>query len=202
MSAWSDALRILSDTEAELRKLIEQSLGQRRYDEVAVLASLVDEVSRLASQSDAEASGPILEEAGLVEPPSPEPNRRVRRGATQRTTGFPRFERDGDRLVKIAWSKHDRAEYEHRAPRHVVDALIAAIRARRGEGARFETAEIFPLRDPSTRREIPSYQAYLALAWLRHEGVVVKEGRDRYSLKPTAATPGRIVELWEALPVK
>ena len=102
--------------------------------------------------------------------------------------------------MKIAWSKKDRSEYEHKAPRRVADLLVAAIRSRKGEGAKFQAPEVLPLVEPRTRREIPSYQSYLALAWLRHEGVVAKYGRDGYALKPTAATPEHLTELWEALP--
>ena len=50
--------------------------------------------------------------------------RRVR----SRHKTLPRFERDGERIVKVSWSKRAKAEYEHRAPRDVVFSLLDAIR--------------------------------------------------------------------------
>jgi hypothetical protein len=118
---------------------------------------------------------------------------RVRRKA------FPRFEREEDKLVKIAWSKRDRKEYEHKAPRSVADLLLDHIKGRKGVGVRFVADDVFPMKDLK-KREIPSYQAYLALAWLVHEGVITKFGREGYSLKPSSANSARLTELWEALP--
>jgi hypothetical protein len=100
--------------------------------------------------------------------------------------------------VKVAWSKKDRAEYEHRAPRRIVSVLLDAIRHKKGEGAVFESQDILPLMDAG--REVPSYQAYLAMAWLREEGIIAKNGRNGYILKPSTATMERIDELWRTLP--
>jgi len=206
--------QILERAEADLRQLIQQALVDGRYGEVVKLARLADGISRLVAENragevDVEPVGSqatfASSQAKQLSSPASEtaPHSAlasVQRRARSRT--FPRFEREADKLVKIAWSKKDRAEYEHKAPRWVIDVLLDAIRARKGEGARFEAPDIFPLKDPQTGREIPSYQSYLALAWLRHEGVVVKYGRDGYSLKPTAATKEHLAELWEALPFR
>lgn len=192
------ALEILARAQTELRELIVRALAEGRYGDVAEIARLAEGVSRLVSGdngTDVVAVLPCSSSTHVATTGSIPPHRR---GRSSRS--FPRFEREGDKLVKIAWSKKDRAEYEHKAPRHVVDMLIEAIRSRKGEGAKFEAADILPLKDPNTRREVPSYQSYLALAWLRHEGVVAKYGRDGYQLKPTAATPEHLTELWEALP--
>jgi len=45
---------------------------------------------------------------------------RASRGSIKSEPGYPRFERQGDRLAKIAWSKKDRREYEHRAPSDLI----------------------------------------------------------------------------------
>jgi hypothetical protein len=190
-------LRILNNAQAELRSLLEEALADSRYTDVAAIARVADGLAQLGASS-----GSPIGESTISVPLTPEsrpsaasPSRRTRPSRT-----FPRFEREGDKLVKIAWSKKDRAEYEHKAPRSVIDLLIEAIRNRKGEGAKFEAPDILPLKDSKTRREIPSYQSYLALAWLRHEGVIAKYGRDGYALKPTAARQEHVAELWEALP--
>ncbi len=200
MSVVATAYEILTKTQADLRQLIQQALGEGRYRDVAEIARIADGVGRLVAGDQAITAGGDSPKSPT--PPqlasSPASDAPQRRGRSARA--FPRFERHGDKLVKIAWSKKDRAEYEHKSPRQVVDMLIEAIRSRRGDGAKFEAPDVLPLRESKTRREIPSYQSYLALAWLRHEGVIAKHGRDGYSLKPTAATPEHLTELWEALP--
>jgi hypothetical protein len=192
-------VRVLGKAQAELRSLLEQALAESRYTDVAEIAQVADSLGQLGA--DSSQASPVVERTVSTSqaPPSRTvPARHFRPVRPSRT--FPRFEREGDKLVKIAWSKKDRAEYEHKAPRQVVDLLIEAIRSRKGEGAKFEAADVLPLMDSKTRREIPSYQSYLALAWLRHEGVISKYGRDGYALKPTTARQEHLAELWEALP--
>ena len=47
----------------------------------------------------------------------------------------------------------------------------------------FTMEDVLPLFDADSGREVPSYQAYLVLAWLRSAGVVVQHGRQGYSLE-------------------
>ena len=190
-------LRILNKAQTELRSLLERALAESRYTEVAEIAQVAEGLAQLGATSSQASS--IAEQAMTTAPASRAvPAAQLRPARSPRT--FPRFEREDDKLVKIAWSKKDRAEYEHKAPRQVVDLLIEAIRSQKGEGAKFEAPDVLPLTDRKSRKEVPSYQSYLALAWLRYEGVVAKHGRDGYSLKPTAATTERLNELWKALP--
>lgn len=202
MSNVSVALQILSKAEAELRSVIERALAEGSYSDVATIARIADGLAQLSAAEPVDEGQPTprAERSRPAVPPAPSPAQpTVSRGSRTART-FPRFEREGDKLVKIAWSKKDRAEYEHKAPRRIVDLLLESIRSRKGEGAKFDAPDVLPLKDSKTRREVPSYQSYLALAWLRHEGVITKYGRDGYALKPTAATPDHLSELWEALP--
>jgi predicted lipid-binding transport protein (Tim44 family) len=198
MSGSAAVNRILSKAQAELRSLLEQALAESRYTDVAEIAKVADGLAQLVvgNSRSSSAAEPAASRSPLAEAV---PVSHIRPARPSRRT-YPRFEREADKLVKIAWSKKDRAEYEHKAPRQVADLLVEAIRNRKGEGAKFEAPEVLPLKDSKTRREIPSYQSYLTLAWLRHEGVITKYGRDGYALKPTTAQKEHIAELWEALP--
>ena len=193
------ARKLLEQTETSLRELIGRALSQQLYSAVAVIAAMADAVDRLLRESQIGSTPSTIAALGEAEsidrisPARPSALGRSRRN-------YPRFERHGDKVVKIAWSKRDRAEYEHKAPRRILDLLIEAIRARKGAGAKFDAPDILPLKDAKSRREVPSYQSYLILAWLRHEGVITKHGREGYTLKVTAATPEHLAELWEALP--
>jgi hypothetical protein len=44
--------------------------------------------------------------------------------------------------------------------------------------------EVLPLNNPGDGSELPSYQVYLSLAWLRAEDLIVQHGRQGYSLPP------------------
>jgi hypothetical protein len=188
-----DAITILTQTHERLRELLANALETHAYEDVASIARIADNISRLLNGS----AGPM---SSLLPNTQPVPTKAGNTKRSRARHDLPRFERDGDRLVKIAWSKKDRAEYEHRAPLSVVFVLLDAIRERKGEGAVFETPDILPLPGPHHGEEVPSYQAYLVLAWLRQEGIVIKHGRNGYILTPNTATPERIDELWKALP--
>jgi hypothetical protein len=193
------ATEILSRAEVELRALIQEQLAQGLYGEVAATALMADSLLRLVSRQDYPRSpnSAGVDSSRFTGAASTAALESPRRRSQK---NYPQFARDGERLVKTAWSKRERAEYEHRAPRHVIQNLIDAVRKKKGEGKLFETADILPVKDSATRQEIPSYQIYLALAWLRHVGLVSKKGRDGYVLKSAATSPERIAELWEGLP--
>lgn len=194
-------LEILSAAETELRAVIEQLLRDGAYGDIATTARIADAVAQLKIVAISEEAPPHVsdERAGVYEiaEVSPPSARRASRSAKD----YPKFSRDGDKLIKTAWSKRDRAEYEHRTPRRAVELLIEAIVKKKGEGRKFEAGDILPVKDPTTRKEIPSYQSYMALGWLRAEGLVTKKGRNGYVLKNGASSTERLNELWEALPI-
>jgi hypothetical protein len=190
------AQAVLKGAETQIRELILESATLGKYQEVAALASAADLLARLLQSMDEDGDVDAVTVTHENYPPQlGQTLHRQRRSLRF----YPRFEREDDKLIKVAWSKRHRAEYEHRAPRGVADTLIEAIRKRKGEGTKFEATDVLPLKN-AAGREIPSYQTYLALAWLRQEGIVIKHGRDQYSLKPGTATSERITEIWQALP--
>ncbi len=124
--------------------------------------------------------------------------RRSRRRRKPAARTYPKFVRLNEDLHKIGWSKKAKKEYEHKAPREVVDLLAERLVEVGTSGELFTTEDIFPLgrHDDS---EIPSYQAYLALAWLRALGVLVQHGRQGYTLATTPIKP-LIEAAWAKLP--
>lgn len=193
-------VEILRHAENQMRELMREALADGRYADVAQIAQTADALARLLQTESIETEPNLPVERLFHGAASPHPSKAA---ATPRhKRAYPRFEREADKLVKIAWSKRDRKEYEHKAPQFVIDSLITSIQNSKGVGAKFVPAEVFPLKHPKSKKEVPSYQSYLAMAWLVHEGVIVKYGRDGYVLKPTAATNDRISSLWSALPAR
>lgn len=205
-------IQVLQAAEHALRQIIGEALDAKAYRDVATLANAANTVAAL-SLNLAEPGGVSkttmtptadvhqviggVSAAPALHPSVPTPTGRSSSAATRRGV-YPRFFRDGDRLVKVAWSKKERRTYEHRAPQEIVATLIEVIKKRKGEGKIFDADDILPLTN-SNGENYPSYQSYLALAWLRDVGVVIKKGRDGYILKPGTAQREALARLLLAL---
>ena len=207
------ARNALDAVELTLRALISEALAANAYGDVATIAKAVDAlavVKRHLTLHDSnvpnataltELVAPSADNRNLVAGQAIQQNSagtRSRSGDSRHPI-YPQFFRDGDRLVKIAWSKKERRPYEHKAPQAIVQALLDKVRKKKGEGKVFEAVEVLPLAN-AAGEEYPSYQSYLALAWLRHIRVVNKKGREGYVVKPNAATAEKIEQAWASLP--
>jgi hypothetical protein len=128
--------------------------------------------------------------------------RKVTRLSKSKTNkaNYPKFLRDRDELVKIGWSKKQKAEYRHKAPKAVVLLVAQALQQKGAGGERFTFEELLPFRDRDTGADVPSYQAYLVLAWLRHENLIVQHGRQGYSLAANMNLMDALEERWKLLP--
>jgi hypothetical protein len=126
-----------------------------------------------------------------------EPTASERSTAAANQERYPQYFREADRIVKRAWSTKERQPYEHKAPREIVDVLLAAIQRRKGHVRPFDAADVMPLMKDNGD-EYPSYQSYLGLGWLRHAGAIAK-GRDGYLLRPGWSRE-RVAQAWDTLP--
>jgi hypothetical protein len=178
-----EAAKTISAAEAKLRGIMQTALSKQRYSDVARLATLADgllNIAKMARNGDAV----LPSTTGLPQAPQPEHQLSRRRttslSSRSSDTAYPRFERQGDRLVKIAWSKKDRREYEHRAPVEVILRIAELFERDRAHGP-FMMDALMPFKAHNDD-DIPSYQAYLALAWFRSLGAVEPRGKDGYAV--------------------
>ncbi len=119
---------------------------------------------------------------------------------TSPASAYPQFLRDDAHLIKIGWSKKEKRQYEHKAPKVVLDLLLAALLSAGRDGHWFTTEDVLPLRETVDGGEVPSYQAYLCLAWLRVEALIEQHGRQGYSLPRPDQLGDLVGERWEELP--
>jgi hypothetical protein len=89
---------------------------------------------------------------------------------------YPRFARRDDELVKIGWSKADHKEYQHRAPKRALDAVVAALKRLAPMSPHFTSEDLSPLKDPNGGI-FPTYQIFVVLAFLRRLEILVQHGR-------------------------
>lgn len=207
--------KVLADAERELRSLIEKGLRDQRYADVAHVAGVADGLAKLIQSNQlscneaASAVSNVAHMSSSKVSASPKsapaaaalPNAPAKKVRTTSAATYPRFERDQDRLVKVGWSKKNREEYEHRAPHDSVIAFVRHLRKNVSDGELFDIDGLLPVYD-SSGSEIPAYQLYMTLAWLRELGVLHRRGRDGYVVRAGSLDGDELNGHWAALPTR
>jgi hypothetical protein len=212
MNPRSEASEIIRRAEVELRALLLRSAELADYEAARELADWANQLKRLLGQN-----GECGGESGVRDlPSSPAPALPTDRSAHRDDTAtakntfrktrtkaargeYPKFLRDGDELLKIGWSKRTWETYRHKAPRRVVNLVVDALEAKAKSGTRIVMEQVLPIHDPESAIEVPSYQPYLILAWLRKEKLVVQHGRDGYSLRSGMSLADAVEQRWKLL---
>jgi hypothetical protein len=187
--------------EQDIRGLIAEAATGGEYDLVAKLSGIARRLSALAEDAASKPLPVVVAEvppSAILEPPSARLATYARR-RTSRKEGYPRFEKARDVLVKIGWSKKERSEYVHKAPKAGVDAVARRVMDLSRGGRIFTTEDLLPVKLSGAGDELPGYQAYICLAWLREIGAVEQHGREGYSV-PGDDLMGTVNRTWETLP--
>lgn len=175
------AYDVLAEAESSLRALIEASLADEDYGAVAKIAEMADTVAELG---DSRLGG------SLDDPPTV---------PSQAAGEYPRFERDGDDIVKVGWSSKHNEEYMQRAPRAVL-MTVAEVLRERNDIDEFSVAGLLRLRIPAFSR-VPDYQVYLAVKFFRNAGAVLGTGKGRRKVVAVKdqLSPEKLKDYWQAL---
>jgi hypothetical protein len=210
-------VKALRECESRLRALVAEAVDAADYDAVLRLADWARTVSDLQSaqlnvipnrRDDTSKHGGTRTLIELVDRsgPTAKTQRRNRRFAPEarrrRPTGpndYPKFFRFNDELVKIGWSKKERTEYQHKAPHRAVEALVNRLAEVGSAGTLFSAEQLFPLYEIDGDVEIPAYQVYLCLAWLRHVGLVARIGRQGYEIADWSDLRATVDRRWSGL---
>jgi len=201
MDTIKPAIEVLRRSEADLRAMLSKAASAGDYENVLRLTSLAKAIAELIVIAKAPFETTKKIHSAVT--------RSFRKGARSKSRrkiaappGYPRFLRRGDNLVKIGWSKRAKKEYQHKAPRRVLTLVAAAISKMGANRQLFTTDDFMPVADPDESTQVPGYQTYLCLAWLRHEGLVEQHGRQGYTTSCSAALLSKIEERWQLLPAK
>jgi hypothetical protein len=195
------AIDLVRTAEYGLRDLMRRALEQQRYRDLGEVAPLADTLADLVRRAESGADAFAVVASGRPITASAPAPRAVPAKAPSRVNArdeYPRFERDGDKLVKIAWSKKDKREYEHRAPHDAVLRVTERLALDVRPGTAFSMDKLMPFKD-NEGNDIPSYQAYLALAWFRDLGSVEQRGKDGYAVKDGELSVERVEQAWNVL---
>jgi hypothetical protein len=214
------AAEILKDCEQGLQQVIRDAAASGDYERLMqvtdwarMVAAMVGDAEQAASDGDVPVEIPQTPPAAVSSiaartssddtQPVPSSRRSTPKGRRRKlergTADYPKFARRGSHLVKIAWSRKQKKEYQHKAPRHVA-LLLAGVLAEAGHDGRVvQMGDLLPIREDDGS-EVPSYQAYLALAWLKKSGLVDQHGRQGYSVPKTSGLREAVDSMWDALP--
>ena len=196
----SDELRaMLSDVEDRLAERLQSALEERIYSDITTIAAVSQRLRELIAELDhgeigSGGNGAVGAPAAPTRLRLPAVGLKGRRQMNNHA--YPKFARDGDRLVKVGWSKKAKAEYEHKASHSTVLAVAETLR--KLEAKEFSMEDLLPISE-SSGEKIPSYQAYLVLAWLCSLGTVRKEGRGGYVPVKAGLDPASIAAHWDQL---
>ena len=195
------ALEVLKGAEQSLRKLISQAALEQHYDEVAWIVELAKQVSEVRARN-ANASPQMTPSANTLEASNTSTSTaavtKSKRGTTTTKSGnYPRFRSQDYKLIKTGWSKKNKTEYEHRAPRDAVEKIFGVI----SQVSKYGSFDVEAISPPATEGDelIPSYQIYLAIGWLRDSGYLEKCGRNEYAVADAAGEVD-FQSLWQNLP--
>ena len=226
MGIIKEAIEVLHSAEQKLRTLIARAAAEADYDHLPQLAEWAKQLQTLlgaqavpkdsaeaATEGDSTSPAPLRSGShgqrtpAKIRPSTSSARRspvggrgRKPRKSEGKKPEYPKFFREGETLVKVGWSRRERKPYEHRAPRPVLQALVQTLVQAGKGGERFTMENLFPLKDPADNSEVPGYQAYLTLAWLRQSGLIVQHGRQGYSLPEGTDLSRASDRLWNNLP--
>ena len=200
-----EAARLLDECEQNLRRLVAEAAGSGDYSDVLRITDWAKGVAALAAEARTGGAGAgaeaVAAQQSLQGPRhSPLPRAAGTNGRVHVRDTYPKFFRRGDELIKVGWSKKERKEYSHRAPRRAVDAVAAAVKQAGARGKLFTGDTLIPLKDPSDGAALPDYQVYVSLSWLTNLGVLEQRGRRAgYAVVPHKQIDSTITAAWPAL---
>ncbi len=200
------AAQILQHAETSLRTLVAEAAANGDYETVVRLASWARSVGDLVKTavggSEQHANRGQSRQVGINERRQSLAGQSARKAVPPGDSrkAYPRFFRQGEQLVKVAWSKREKKEYQHKAPFAVLMALSSAVAKVGADGRVFSTERILPLEHSVDGTDIPTYQVYVCLALLRRVGLVDQHGRQGYSIREVKEFAQAVESAWRQLP--
>ena len=190
----------LEACELEIRKLVGMAAQSGNYDAVNKLTELAQNLGHLKKSLDssnlmrAERQTERVADSEKATIKPSQRNKSTKRRRTGRRPGYPKFEVEGNSLVKISWSKTKKSEYVHKAPKRVLECLIKTMLELGADREVVSTERMFPLVEGDN--QYPDYQSYLCLLWLKQNKMVIHHGREGYQVADPDSLQTNCERLW------
>lgn len=191
------AFHLLQETEAKLRGLVCEAATSGDYASVVQIASWARLLSELLNRKSPErvSSAVPVSKSSRIGAKGPKQVSLSKRG--QRS--YPLFFRQGDHVIRIAWSKRERKEYRHKAAYAILKVLAKSMAERGADGRVFATEQFLPVRDAQDS-EVPNYQAYVGISLFKQAGLIDQHGRQGYSIPRLAEFKDAVEAVWKKIP--
>lgn len=107
----------------------------------------------------------------------------------KRKSAYPKYYLRNDALCRLGWSKKQKEEYVHKAPKPVFDKTITTLTAlsKTGSGP-FAAERIIAEINRAATTLIPSYQIYVVIGFLREHQCIGQTGREGYHVPSDFST--------------
>lgn len=215
MAKLSEGFAVIREAEARIQDLMAAAVRNRQYEHLPELAGLAERLAAILPVADDSMDG-VVKDTATVERISREfpssvapktsankprqktsPSRRNPKAIKGR---YPMFSRDDESLVKTGLSQKSGTTYEHRAAKSAIEIIISRIRGVASEEGRpFSAESLSDIGSHSDDSEIPGYQLYLTLAWLKSLGLLKQHGRKGYSIATPESFEADVEKAWSDL---
>ncbi len=180
------SVKAIRAAEHQLQTLLSQAGTDGDYDTAARIIASAKALNRVAETL----------EAGVIE-------QTITTIEIQKTGAYPKFFRSRDnKLIVIGWSAKTNTEYEHKAPRNVLDRLIAILLEQsKGKSLSIEEIKSNP-KMKNEKSEFPEYFLRAYLRWLKNIDLIAKHGHQGYSVKNPDSFKDGVTSHWKRLPIR
>jgi hypothetical protein len=201
MSIVERAAAVLAKAESDLKELLALAAQEGDYAAILRIAAWARSVHDLSAGGN-KVSAVLYSPSGRGHAQVAGNGVRSKPPASSRVKGkhAPTFFRSGDELVLQALSKREMREYRHKASYAVLEALRRVMEEKGAGGRVFTTDEILPVRHLGSEEEVPNYQAYVGISFLKHTGAIEQHGRSGYSIPNSTDFATTVDRLWKNLP--
>lgn len=169
-------IEILNKTESDIQEVIIESAQAGDYRSVDMARATAVNIKNLRTQISNPASKAEIR-------PAKSGTRIEKKASTKKRkkSDYPKFKVKNETLIRIGWSRKQRREYTHKAPRLVFEQTVKAMTALSQSGAGpFLAENIIEQANSNESDAIPSYQIYVVIGLLKQTNCIKQIGRDGY----------------------
>jgi len=186
-------LGILTKCESDLQEVIVEAAKEGDYRSVDMAKTAAVNVSNVKARIKNPSSKPQAKGVSVV-------SHRKRKSSSRKggKSRYPKFNVKNDTLIRIGWSKKQKREYTHKAPKFVFEGTVKAMAALAQNGAGpFTAEEIIEQVNHMESEMIPSYQVYVVIGFLRARKCIVQVGREGYNIPVDVC--GKAEDVWRSV---
>jgi hypothetical protein len=169
---------ILQNCETAVREIIAAAAQDGDYDTVGKGREVALRVSALRSGHGSSVHEQMRWHPSQIAGPLSGSGRGSR---GSRSLEYPRFELVDDNLFRYGWSKREKREYSHKAPKSAFDRVVMAMTKIASANKGPHTAEaIIEEANEGSDDPVPNYQVYAVLGFLKAANAIEQQGREGY----------------------